>query len=102
MDGKFRKITDKDIEDVFKDDGPKYGIQFVGRTGAMRLKWEAIQKIFDPIVNKVLDEIEKVGKAVTLAQFNCLLLVGGFAESPYLQQKDDSRLHVLRMNCYPD
>ena len=86
MDGLFQRVTGKLITEVFKEEGSKHYVMFLPTNGALRLKWEAVEKLFDPIVNQILTEIETVESSVVFRRFDCLLLVGGFAESSYLQQ----------------
>ena len=47
--------------------------QFLPSLGALQLKWEAVQTMFDPVVKKVVDEIERLDSYVVLSRFKYLL-----------------------------
>lgn len=51
----------------------------------LKLEWEAVVDLFDPVVTSLLSEIAKVLSAVRRHEIKYLLLVGGFSESRYLQ-----------------
>ena len=91
IDQEFKEITGRNIVQVLKENGPRHHVQFIPTNGALRLKWEAVQKLFDPVVEQVLQAIENVDSAVLFRRFSYLLLVGGFAESLYMQQAIKNR-----------
>ena len=82
----IKNIAGKSLEELIGDYGDE-NIEWDEDESAIILNYSVIDKLFEP----VLDEICKLIKAV-LAKNECnevktILLVGGFAESPYLFQR---------------
>lgn len=86
---KFEKITKRrftgraDEEHVIRlhgiADNPAKGVM----RGRMRMTGVQLCRIFDPVINDVVSLVQKQIKA-TKTEVKAILLVGGFAESPYL------------------
>jgi|ERR1044072_580759 actin-like ATPase involved in cell morphogenesis len=58
----------------------------------IELKFEDVKKMFDPVVEKILDAINKHLDACN-NDVSAMLLVGGFSESKYLQERIKQRFN---------
>ncbi|KAI8391425.1 uncharacterized protein BYT42DRAFT_610659 [Radiomyces spectabilis] len=72
--------------------------------GTLILRAGELQKqVFDPVVEKVLDLMERQYRQITDHRLDCIFLVGGFGSSNYLYQcvQDRFELRVGQILCPP-
>ena len=93
----YLKVTGKNVETAIKNFGDpdvKWSSQ-----GMLRLGPAAMNKLFSPIVNKIVEHVKEMLAKPDLFGVNFLFLVGGFAESALLQseirQHFGDRLRVI-------
>lgn len=80
----LKKKTGKSVESFikeFEDDGINWTSQ-----GMLRLQPPVMFSLFEPVVDKVVQHIQHLLNIPELSPITYLFLVGGFAESPTLQE----------------
>ena len=80
----FQKITKKSISHAVAAYGDE-SIQWSNH-GSLRLLPKAMIGLFDPVVSTVVQHIKKLLAQPEVGKIKYLFLVGGFADSPVLQQ----------------
>lgn len=79
----FQRTTMKSVASVVSAYKDKY-IQWSDQ-GSLRLQAPAMMRLFEPVVNSVVQQIKMILCQPEVSSIEYLFLVGGFAESPVLQ-----------------
>ena len=80
----LKKLSGKSIESFvreFEDNGIQWTSQ-----GMLRLQPSVMYSLFEPVVDEVVQHIQRLLDIPELAPIKYIFLVGGFAESPTLQE----------------
>ena len=86
MNNDFKKITGKELSDVIKEKGPAHDVEW-GSCGSIRLKWEAVEEMFERIASNVVTKIQNVKNTEACRKVKTMLMVGGFSDSAYIQHE---------------
>ncbi|XP_049771131.1 heat shock 70 kDa protein 12A-like [Schistocerca cancellata] len=93
----YRKYKGKEIDHAVKKCGRK-DISWSSQ-GMLRINASLMRELFQPTVSNILKYIQDVFDKSTVSEIKYLFLVGGFAESPILQnevqQSFGSKVHII-------
>lgn len=93
--GKFR--IPSELQDILQSDYPnalkKLKDKQNGRSSHIIIYRDVVENIFNPIVNSILSQVEKMFNNIG-GHCDYLYLVGGFATSPYLQQRIKAKFNA--------
>ena len=87
FDRHFAQLTNRDLAEVLHEKEKRYDVVYLPDAGKLLLKWSAVKRLFDPVIEQLKDEILKVRNNIPFRRLQYMLLVGGFAESKYLQRE---------------
>ena len=69
MDRFYQRVTGKYMDETLEIEGKNHNVKFMTTNGSLRLQWEAIDKLFEPIVRKIIQKIDDVAETVTFSKF---------------------------------
>ena len=94
FDRHFAQLTNRDLAEVLHDKEKRYDVVYLPDAGKLLLKWSAVKRLFDPVIEQLKDEILKVRNNIPFRrlQYMSLSLV-------LIVEKKNATIFFLRLRC---